>query len=111
MTMNTKLSNIFAMTWSIEIRYNTIFLYDAYTYDICDMYIYDINYNVELFTLMYRNFPYHFVREMFEKLPRLLPVDTSSWKFGIPFGTLARQVGTPYGTLGRKNEKFGMLAR
>ena len=34
------------MTWSIEIKYNTIFIYDRYTYDIND---YDIKWNVEFF--------------------------------------------------------------
>ena len=37
-------------------KFNTIFMYDRYTYDMCnydrytyDMYNYDIKYNVELF--------------------------------------------------------------
>ena len=34
------------MTWSIEIKYNAIFIYDRYTYDIND---YDIKWNVEFF--------------------------------------------------------------
>ena len=50
-------------------KYNTIFMYDTYTYD---MYNYDIKYNVEFFYVIikYRNFPYRFVRGMFEKLAR-----------------------------------------
>ena len=32
------------MTWSIEIKFNTIFMYDTY-----DMYNYDMKYNVEFF--------------------------------------------------------------
>ena len=37
-------------------KYNTIFMYDTYTYD---MYNYDIKYNVELFCIIikYRNLP------------------------------------------------------
>ena len=34
------------MTWGIELKYNTIFKYDTYTYHIYD---YDIKYNVEFF--------------------------------------------------------------
>ena len=34
------------MTWSIEIKYYTIFMYGRDTYD---MYNYDIKYNVEYF--------------------------------------------------------------
>ena len=34
------------MTWSIEMKYNTISMCDTYTYDI---YNYDITYHVEFF--------------------------------------------------------------
>ena len=38
-----------------------------------NMYSHDIKYNVEFFIIIrHRNFPQHFVREMFEKLARLL---------------------------------------
>ena len=36
----------FNMTWSIDVMFNTIVMYDTYTYDI---YNYDIKYNVEFF--------------------------------------------------------------
>ena len=50
-------------------EYNTIFMYDTYTYH---MYNYDIKYNVEFFYIIikYRNFPYHFTIGMSEKLAR-----------------------------------------
>ena len=53
------------MTRSIEMKYNTISMYDTYTYD---MYNYDVKYNKEFFYIIikYRNFPLHFVRGMFE---------------------------------------------
>ena len=31
---------------SVEMKYNTIFMYETYTYDMCN---YDIKYNVEFF--------------------------------------------------------------
>ena len=34
------------MAWSVEMRYNTIFICDTYAYH---MFNYDIKYNVELF--------------------------------------------------------------
>ena len=34
------------MRWNIEMKYNTIFMYDTYTYH---MYNHDIKYNIELF--------------------------------------------------------------
>ena len=43
-------------------KYNTIFMYDEYTYDM-------YNYNI---MIRYRNFHYHFVRRRFKELARLL---------------------------------------
>ena len=43
-------------------KYNTVFMYDTYTYD---MYNYDIKYNVEYFYIIIKY-------EVFEKLARLM---------------------------------------
>ena len=49
--------------------------------------------------MKYRNFPYHFVREVFEKLARLLACQLSKvkhwhfvWHVGMFIGTLARKM-------------------
>ena len=75
--------------WSIEMKFNTIFMYDTYTYDMNN---YDIKYNVEFVMLIikYKNFPWNFIRKSLKIWHAFWHFGTSSWKFGTPCGTLTR---------------------
>ena len=64
------------MTSSIEIKYNTLYIYNTYTYN---MYNYDIKYNVD------------FLDDNKVQKFLLAFCKRNVWKSGTPFGTLACQ--------------------
>ena len=82
-------------------KFNTIFMYDTYTYDMNN---YDIKYNVEFVMLIikYKNFPVKFHKEIFENLTCLLAL----WHIKLKIRHAVCHVNTFICTLARKNEEL-----